>query len=164
METNKGLSRRQKGFSLIELLIVVGIILVIAAISVINFSRSRIAANESSAVASVKVINTAQIAYSASYPTAGYATNLGQLGPAPTGSAATSTTAGLLDDVLGCPNQPCQKSGYAFTIANATIGNFQVTAVPTSPNNTGTRGFCADQLSTMTYDPNGGTNCTTPLQ
>jgi type IV pilus assembly protein PilA len=68
---------KQKGFSLIELLIVVAIILIIAAIAIPNLLRARIAANESSAVSSVRTINTAEITFQASYPTLGYASTLG---------------------------------------------------------------------------------------
>src|SRR5512141_3207100 len=94
--------RKQRGFSLIELLIVVAIILVIAAIAIPNLLRAKIAANEASAVSSVRAINTAQVTYSAAYPEFGYADDLAKLG-APTGGAPPSpTTAAILDWVLGC--------------------------------------------------------------
>src|SRR6202142_565452 len=78
--------RTQKGFSLIELLIVVAIILIIAAIAIPNLLRARMAANESSAVASIRTINTAMITYNSSYPTVGFAGTLASLGGSCTGA------------------------------------------------------------------------------
>ncbi len=158
---------KQRGFSLIELLIVVAIILIIAAIAIPSLLKSRISANEASAVSSLRSINTAQVTYNVSYPNIGFADNLAKLGM-PSGSGAVSpTSAGLLDWVLGCPSQPCAKSGYEFAITGA-VGNpvitYTLTAVPSAPGQTGVRGFCSDQMTHVSYDPVGGTNCATPLQ
>src|SRR3954467_12506292 len=104
------MKRTQGGFSLIELFIVVAIILIIAAIAIPNFLRSRISANESSAVASIRQITTAEISYSISYPNLGYSDTLTKLGPTvPPGGIPTPATADLLSDDLGCGAAPCAK-------------------------------------------------------
>ena len=94
----------QRGFSLIELLIVVAIILIIEAIAIPNLMRSKMAANESSAVGSLRTINTAEVTYNTNYPTIGFTGTLSQLGGTPatcaTATGATSTTACLIDNVL----------------------------------------------------------------
>ncbi len=101
--------RKEQGFSLIELLIVVAVILIIAAIAIPNFLRSRIAANQASAIESMRVISTAEVTYSVTYGT-GFTTNLTALGPPPSGSESSSTAAGLIDEVLAGGF----KSGYSF--------------------------------------------------
>ena len=159
--------RRDQGFSLIELLIVVAIILIIAAIAIPNLVRSRMAANEASAVYSVRSINTAQISYISTYPTVGYADDLSKLGPPAGSTPADSTRSGLLSDVLGCLSQPCSKSGYKFEITGASgtpVSVYTVTAVPAAPGSSGVRGFCSQENAQVKFDPAGGTSCTIPLQ
>jgi type IV pilus assembly protein PilA len=132
---------RSKGFSLIELLIVVAIILIIAAIAVPSFLRSRIAAAEASAVASVRTVNTAQISYNSAYPTVGYASSLGTLGGT-TCTPPTSASACLIDTVLSAG----QKSGYNFTISNVTgtpNSSYNVIATPIVWDYSGMRYFCS---------------------
>lgn len=159
--------RKQKGFSLIELLIVVAIILILAAIAIPNLLKSRISANEASAIASMRTINTAQTSYVISYPQLGYADTLLKLSTPVGGAPVSSNAAGLLDWVLGCPSQPCRKSGYDFAIVNTAgvpINTYGLVATPGIYGQTGIRGFCSDQLSIVRFDQAGGTSCTSPIQ
>lgn len=151
----------QAGFSLIELLIVVAIILIIAAIAIPNFLRAKIHANEASAVQSIRTINTAQVAYQSQFPDTGYALTIAALGGAAgacgTGVLGTVTSACLIDNVLSNG----QKSGYTFATAGTPGGGgainntFTSSAVPTTPGSTGQRGFFSDDSGVIRYTING---------
>jgi prepilin-type N-terminal cleavage/methylation domain-containing protein len=158
--------RKQKGFSLIELLIVVAIILIIAAIAIPNLLRARIAANESSAVASIRTINTAMISYNSAYPTVGFAGSLGVLAGTCNGTAPTSSGACLIDTQLATG----QKSGYSFNAAASgsnPAGNYWATGNPITANQTGNRSFCSVADAVVRYSSASLSSCAgteTPLQ
>lgn len=140
------------GFSLIELLIVVAIILIIAAIAIPNLVRARLAANESAAVSSVRSIDTAEIAYNATY-NVGYA-NLAQLGGTVGTCTATAAAACLLDTVITSGT----KSGYTLDAKPGGAGNttFVATGVPITVGISGQRTFCSNQSGPIHFDAAGG--------
>jgi prepilin-type N-terminal cleavage/methylation domain-containing protein len=145
--------RKQKGFSLIELLIVVAIILIIAAIAIPNLLRARMAANEASAAASIRTINTAMVTYESSYPDVGFAATLATLGGTDP-CTPSSTTACLIDSVLSAGT----KSGYSFTATGAggpPAVQYYTTATPVTLNQTGTISFCSFEDGVVRVDPTG---------
>jgi len=150
---------KQKGFSLIELLIVVAIILIIAAIAIPNLLRSKIAANQASAVGSLRTLNTACIAYSTSYGT--FPSALTNLGPVGSGTAS-STAADLIDSVLSAGT----KSGYTFVYtAGSSNQSYSITATPVTAATTGQNMYYTDQSGVVRVDTSGaGANsASTPI-
>ena len=135
------------GFSLIELLIVVAIILIIAAIAIPNFMRSRMAANESATVQNMRNICTANVAYSTTYGI-GFASTLANLGSV--GGPPSSLGAQLIDDVLATGI----KSGYNFTYVssapqNGVVYDYSIRTSPINPGSTGSRYFYTDQTGVI---------------
>jgi len=163
--TNCKRAKFGRGFSLIELLIVVAIILIIAAIAIPNLLRSRMAANQASAVANLRTISTAAVSYWVSYGN-GYPPSLVSLGGA-VGAAATCTASILIDQTIAAA--PSQKSGYQFAYTgqqgNVTITacgtpgfvGFLVTATPLTLGLTGKISYCSSEPGIIHYDVLGTT-------
>jgi prepilin-type N-terminal cleavage/methylation domain-containing protein len=148
---------KQRGFSLIELLIVVAIILIIAAIAIPNLLRSRIAANESAAVSAIRTINTAEVTYSSSWGS-GYAATVDNLGGPGPCTVATAVAACIIDPLLS--TAPYTKSGYVFAaVGNTPVGGvnngFEVNATPGVVDVTGKRAFCSDQTGVIRANTTG---------
>ena len=139
--------RKQKGFSLIELLIVVAIILIIAAIAIPNLIRSKIAANQASAVASLRTLNTSSVLFNTNYGL--YPTALSSMA---TNGAASSTAADMIDNVLSTGT----KSGYSFSWSGGgTTGSYAIFASPVTLNSTGTVYYYTDQSLVIRSNPAG---------
>ena len=161
---------QQQGFSLIELLIVVAIILIIASIAIPSLINTKIVANEAAAVASLNTIRSAEAAYIASYPEVGFADSLERLGPPANASTPPdSSHSGLVDEVLATKKA---KSGYNYSVSglkaesSPTVNGYVAIASPQSTT-TGKRSFCMNETGVVRAQ-SGGTACdpatSTPLQ
>jgi type IV pilus assembly protein PilA len=166
------MKKKEAGFSLIELLIVVAIILIIAAIAIPNLLRSRMAANEASAVGSIRTMNTAAIEYNSTYGN-GFPPSLSAVGTTGTG-AVSCTNAALIDSVLTAGT----KSGYNFSLHPGTVvltsassacsggygysDGYVVTATPITTGTTGQRAFCSDPSGVIRFNSTGTPRYTSP--
>lgn len=154
--------RRERGFSLIELLIVIAIILILVAIAIPSFSKILINGRETSAIGSIRAINNAEIMYQQSFPAQGYACTLASLGSS-AGAQAGPNASGLLTDTQLLNGT---KDGYNFTLTcnraqgqgsgesasqNATATSYLIVASPVQPGKTGNRYFCSDQPGSIHY-------------
>ncbi len=156
------------GFTLMELLIVIAIILILMLMAIPTVGHLKKMANETSAINSMQVITKAELSYSNTYPMNGYACSLPAMGGDPNSGAPSATSAQILqpDLVSG------YKSGYVFAVVckekvtvNGTdrYNGYTVTATPQTVGKTGDRGFCESDNGMITFDPAGGTNCTQQL-
>ena len=160
---------REAGFTLMELLIVISIMLILMLIAIPNFSGMKMQANETSAIQSLRAIYQAQIQYQTNFPANGFACALPALGGNASAGPPSPTNAQVLQgDLAGG-----QKSGYTFAITNCnkvTVNNqdqytsYEATAVPQSIGKSGHRGFCIDPAGEIKADMSGGTNCTQTIQ
>ncbi len=145
--------RKSGGFSLIELLIVVAIILIIAAIAIPNLLRSKMSANEAAAVAVLRNVHNSQAVYIVEYTSSvGYANTLIKLGP---GNPCSKATACLTDQLVGCAAEPCLKSGYLFfmnsTSAAEPFGDYTASATPVAWASTGDKNYCTTEDGVIKY-------------
>ena len=154
--------KRQTGFTLIELLIVLAIILIIAALTIPGVTGVKVHANETSAVASIKAIQTAQTTYQATYSVQGYASSLAALGGSES-CKPSPASACLLDEVITSG----VKDGYNFAVMAGTPANganttYVVGAAPAAYNHTGVRRFCSTEKDIIRWEANTVGSTTPP--
>jgi type IV pilus assembly protein PilA len=166
----EGCSRHcESGFTLMELLIVMAVILILMLVAIPSMLNVTIQAHETSALASLRAIQSAEVQYSSNFPANGFACSLSALGGSASAGAPTAQAAQMLQSTLATG----QKDGYAFNITNCTkttgsnnqdmFTSYEVTAVPQTVGRTGHRGFCMDMSGEIKADMAGGTNCTVPI-
>jgi type IV pilus assembly protein PilA len=147
--------RRLRGITLTELLVVILMILIVVAIAVPRLFRSRIAANEATAISALQSINRAQSEYHAKYPTSGFAGKLSELG-GKTSCQASSSSACLLDHMIA----DGAKSGYKFSMQpvarseNGVVTEYVAGAAPQEYNKSGVRTFCTQSDGMIRYTAN----------
>lgn len=162
-------NRREAGFTLMELLIVMAVILILMLVAIPSMLNMTIQAHETSALASLRAIQAAEVQYQTNFPANGFACSISALGGTPGSGPPTPQAAQMLQPALASG----QKDGYTFTISNCTkvqnsnnqdmYTSYEVTAVPQTVGKTGHRGFCMDMSGEIKTDPAGGTNCTVPI-
>ena len=161
--------RDEAGFTLMELLIVMAVILILMLVAIPSMLNVTIQAHETSALASLRAIQAAEVQYQTNFPANGFACSLSALGGSASAGAPTAQAAQMLQSTLA----QGQKDGYTFNVTNCTkttgsnnqdmFTSYEVTAVPQTVGRTGHRGFCMDMSGEIKADMAGGTNCTVPI-
>jgi type IV pilus assembly protein PilA len=167
MNTNE--RKHESGFTLVELLIVMSVILILMTLAIPAMQSVIRRGNETSAIASLRMLNEMEGQYNSNYPQHGFACSLTTLGGKVGSAPPSAEAAQLIPDDLASGT----KAGYTFTISGCnktTVNNvdqynsYQINAVPNLVGHSGNRGFCTDENAQIRYDPKGGTNCTELLQ
>jgi type IV pilus assembly protein PilA len=162
-------ARRAWFLLLLEVLLFLATPVLTAVEPIQKLLASKKKANEASAVAVLRTLNTVELTYSVTYPDIGYACQLSTLG----GNADSGGPRPEAAQLISADLASGQRSGYTFLISNCRTSlvngrnvytGYRITAVPTTVSQSGDRGFCTDEGMEIHYDPNGGTNCTEPLQ
>ena len=163
------LKSREAGFTLVELLIVMSVILILITLALPGYKNLHIRADETSAISSVRMLNQMEGEYNTAYAARGYAPSIVNLGGKSGSGTPTPEAAQLIPEDLASGT----KSGYIFTVTGGTkntvnnqdqFNSYTVTAVPVSVGRSGNRGFCSDESGQIRFDPKGGSNCTELLQ
>ena len=166
---NARIRAKSSGFTLMELLIVISIIVILMLVAIPTAGKIKKHADELSAMKSLQTIEQAQTMYNSDYPTTGYACNLATLGAEASAGPPSATSAQIIPGELATG----VKSGYVFNITNCTkstannserVTSYTITAVPATPGKSGDRGFCMDSDGIIKADPAGSTNCTVTVQ
>jgi type IV pilus assembly protein PilA len=159
----------ESGFTLIELLIVMSVILILMTLAVPAMQKVIKRGNQTSAVASLRMLNQMEGEYASNYPQHGFACTLTALGGKSGSGNPTPESAQLIPEDLASGS----KAGYTFTVSNCTkttinnqdqYNSYQINAVPNSVGHSGDNGYCTDENAEIRFDPKGGTNCTDLLQ
>ena len=167
--THHHASEAEAGFTLIELLIVMSVILILMTLAIPAMQNVNKRAHQTSAVASLRMLNQMEGNYNSDYPQRGFACSLSALGGKAGSGTPTAEAAQLIPEDLASGN----KAGYTFTVSDCsktTVNNqdqyntYKIFAVPNSPGHSGDNGYCTDESAQIRFDPKGGTNCTDLLQ
>jgi type IV pilus assembly protein PilA len=157
----------EAGFTLVELLIVMSVILILMTLAIPEMQKVIKRSNETSAIQSLRDLNSQEGTYNSTFPTHGFACTLAEMGGKAGSGPPSPEAAQLIPEDLASG----VKAGYTFTVtcgSKTTVNNidqynsYTITAVPNAVGKTGDRGFCTDG-NEIRYDPKGGTNCTDPL-